>query len=351
MAEIATIGLDLAKRVFQVHAADAAGREVLRRKLRRSEVEPFFAALPPCLVAMEACATAHHWARLIAGYGHDARLIPPQYVAPYVRRHKTDAADAAAICEAASRPSMRFVPVKTPDQQAVLALHRTRALLVKQRTMLANAIRAHLAEHGEIEAQGITRVRALAAALAGGQGGEALPELARCALRLLAGQFVAVDGQIGIAERAILAWHREQEASRRLASVPGIGPVTASAIVATIGEVGHFRSGRELAAWLGLTPRQHSSGGKERIGRISKRGDSYLRRLLVSGAMVVIRHARGEASRMARSALGAWVRALLARQPAMLVAVALANKLARIAWAVLARGEPYRPDGPVRQPA
>ena len=344
MAEIATIGLDLAKRVFQVHAADAAGREVLRRKLRRSEVEPFFAALAPCVVAMEACAGAHHWARLIAGCGHDARLIPPQYVAPYVRRQKSDA---AAICEAATRPSMRFVPVKTPEQQAALALHRTRALLVKQRTMLANAIRAHLAEHGETVAQGITRARELAAALAIGEANAALPELARRALRLLAVQFAALDHQIEQAEREILAWHKEQEASRRLASVPGLGPVTASAILATIGDVRQFRSGRELAAWLGLTPRQHSSGGKERLGRISKRGDAYLRRLLVSGALVIIRHARG-ASRVAQSPLGVWVRGLLERQPAMVVAVALANKLARIAWAVLTRHEVYRPDALVR---
>ena len=355
MNEIATIGLDLAKRYFPVHAADATGQELLRRKLRRAEVEPFLAATPACLVAMEACSTVHHWARVAARHGHQVRLLPPQYVKPYVRRNKNDAADAAAICEAASRPSMRFVAVKTVEQQAALTLHRTRALLVKQRSMLANALHGHLGEYGIASTQGIPAMRERAAAILIGEEAGCLPALAMQALKLLARQFIDLDAQVQRAEAMVLAAHKADAASRRLASIPGIGPVTASALVASIGDVGQFRSGRELAAWLGLTPKQNSSGGKDRLGGISKRGDAYLRRLLVNGAMTIIRHAQvaqeKPTSRIACSALGQWVRALLARRKRLPAAVALANKLARIVWAVLTRGEEFRPLGRSPMPA
>jgi transposase len=342
MNEIAIVGLDLAKHVFQIHGADTSGRTVLKRKLRRREMVAFFADLKPCVVAMEACATAHFWARQIAkAGGHAVKLIPPQYVRPYVRRNKNDAADAAAICEAASRPEMRFCAIKTAEQQTALTLHRTRALLVKQRTMLANAIRCHLAEYGYIEPQGINNLAERVTDLAAGAIPEDAPEALRPALRALAAQFLSLSREIVAIEQEIAQWHASQEESRRLASIPGIATVTATALTASVGDVSHFKSAREFAAWIGLTPRQNSSGGKEKLGRISKRGDPYLRRLLVNGASVIIRHANGT-GKIARSALGAWVRDLLARKPRMLVAVALANKLARIAWAVLTKKTAYR---------
>jgi transposase len=331
-----TIGLDIAKRVFQAHGVDAAGRVVLRRKLQRAEVLGFFAGLPPGLVGIEACGTAHHWAREIAALGHEVRLMPAGYVKPYVKRGKTDAADAEAICEAVTRPSMRFVPVKSAEQQAVLMLHRSRDLLVRQRTMLVNALRGHLGEFGVIAPQGASGVAELLAALLV-EPAAPLPPLARRALGGLAAELAALDARVADIEAAILAWHKESEASRRLAAIPGVGPITASAIVASVGDPAQFRSARHFAAWIGLVPKQHSSGGKPRQGGISKQGDRRLRRLLVLGAIAVIRHAR------TRAAPGnAWLRGLLERRPAKLAAVAQANKTARIVWALLTSGGHYR---------
>lgn len=335
--QITTIGLDIAKRVFQAHGADGAGRAVLRRKLQRGEVLAFFKSLPACLVGIEACATAHHWARAITALGHEVRLLPPAYVKPYVKRGKTDAADAEAICEAVSQPSMRAVPVKAADQQAVLMLHRVRDLLVRQRTMLINAVRGHMAEFGIIAPQGAKRVGELVALIMG-EDEATLPVLARQALRTLAAELQALDQRIAQAEAAILAWHKESDASRRLAAIPGVGPITASAIVATVGDASQFQSARHFAAWIGLVPKQNSSGGKQRQGGISKQGNPYLGRLLVIGATAVIRHTGG---RLAQTPSGAWVKTLLERRPARLASVALANKSARIAWALLAKAESY----------
>jgi transposase len=324
--EITTIGLDLAKKVFQVHGVDGSGEVKLRKRLRRSEVVRFFAGLPPGLVAMEACATAHYWARELTALGHTVKLIPPNYVKPYVKRGKTDAIDAAAICEAVQRPSMRFVPMKSAEQQSALMLHRARDLLIRQRTMLVNAVRGHFAEFGIVAPQGIRRVGELAALLIG-EGAPQLPQLAREVLIVLIGQLQALEERIAAIEAKVLAWHRGNEASRRLATVPGIGPITASAIVASITDIDQFQSARHFAAWIGLTPRPNSSGGKERLGRISKQGDSYLRRLLVVGE---------------KNGSAGWLKALLARRPARLVTIAQANKTARIAWAVLSRNTVYR---------
>ena len=334
--EITTIGLDIAKRVFQAHGADATGKAVLRRKLQRAEVLTFFASLPPCLVGIEACSTAHHWAREIRTLGHEVRLMPASYVKPYVKRGKTDAADAEAICEAVTRPTMRFVPVKTAEQQAVLMLHRTRDLLVRQRTMLVNALRGHMAEMGIIAPQGISRVGDLVAALLGEDEAQ-LPRLARYALRGLVAELEALGERVKEIEGAILAWHKDNEASLRLATIPGIGPITASAIVATVTNPTQFHSAQQFAAWIGLVPKQNSSGGKERQGGISKQGDRYLRRLLVLGTTAVIRHAWTKIT-----AETAWLRGVLDRRPVRLASVAQANKTARIVWALLARGESYR---------
>jgi len=296
----------------------------------------FFASLPPCLVGIEACGTAHHWAREIRALGHEVRLMPASYVKPYVKRGKTDAADAEAICEAVTRPTMRFVPVKTAEQQAVLMLHRTRDLLVRQRTMLVNALRGHMAELGIIASQGIGRVADLVAVLVG-EDTASMPALARQALGGLAAELEALGKRVEEVEAAIVAWHKDNEASRRLASIPGIGPITASAIVATVTDPTQFHSARQFAAWIGLVPKQNSSGGKERRGGISKQGDRYLRRLLVLGATAVIRHARTKVT-----AETAWLRGVLDRRPARLASVAQANKTARIVWALLARGGSYR---------
>jgi transposase len=334
--EITTIGLDIAKRVFQVHGVDAAGKAVLRRKLQRAEVLKFFKDLAPCLVGIEACGTSHFWAREIKALGHEVRLLPASYVKPYVKRGKTDAADAEAICEAATRPTMRFVPVKSAEQQAVLMLHRTRELLVRQRTMLVNALRGHMAELGMIAPQGITRVAELVAMLLG-EDTAAVPALARQALRGLATALEALGDRVKEIEAAIMAWHKGNDASRRLATIPGVGPITASAIVATVIDPGQFHSARHFAAWIGLVPKQNSSGGKQRQGGISKQGDRTLRRLLVLGATAVIRHARNKDTPQA-----AWLKGLLERRPARLVSVAQANQTARIVWALLARGGDYR---------
>ena len=340
--EITTIGLDIAKRVFQAHGVNEAGRAVLRRKLNRSEVLDFFRALPRCLVGIEACGTAHHWAREIRALGHEVRLIPASYVKPYVKRGKTDAADAEAICEAVGRPTMRFVPVKTAEQQAVLVLHRTRELLIRQRTMLVNALRGHMAEFGIVAPQGIGRVADLLVVLLG-EDETILPPLARQALRGLAAELETLSARVEEIEAAILAWHKGNEASRRLAAVPGIGPITASAIVATVGEVSNFASARHFAAWIGLVPKQNSTGGKPRQGGISKAGDRYLRRLLVLGASAVIWHTRAKAK-------GGWLGDLLERRPTMVAAVAQANKTARIAWALLTRSVSFDPRRAGAQP-
>jgi len=332
--QVSTIGIDLAKNVFQVHGVDAIGKVTITKKLRRSQVLPLFERLPPCLIGMEACATSHHWARELRALGHDVRLMPASYVKAYVKRNKNDAADAAAICEAVTRPSMRFVAIKTDEQQAVLMLHRTRDLLVRQRTQLINAMRAHLAELGLVAAQGREGLQALITIVR--DRTRSLPDLARTALEIILDQLAALRQQLGEIERHIQAQHRSSDASRRLETIPGIGMIAATAIAASVPDAGVFKSGREFAAWIGLVPRQNSTGGKERLGSISKQGDRYLRRLLVVGATAVIRHARAHPEKHP------WLIQLLARRPAKVVAVALANKTARIAWAVLAKGGTYR---------
>lgn len=330
--QVTTIGLDLAKHVFQVHGVDAVGNIVLKRRLRRSQMITFFAGLAPCLIGMEACATAHFWARELKALGHDVRLMPAQYVKAYVKRGKNDAADAAAICEAVSRPSMRFVSVKSEAQQAALMLHRARDLLMRQRTQLINAVRGHLAEFGIIEAQGAWNLpRVLAHLEAEGE----LPEAARQVLRLLAVQLDEAESRLNALDDQIAAWHKVNPVSQRLATIPGIGPLVATAITATVADAGAFRSGRESAAWIGLVPRQRSTGGKQRLGRISREGDRYIRRLLITGAQAVLLRSKAAQS-------NSWVQGLLAKRPRLVVAVALANKTARIAWAVMTKGQTYR---------
>ena len=333
MEQVTTIGLDLAKSVFQVHGIDAAGKIIVRKRLRRGEILHFFTELPPCLVGMEACSTAHYWGRELSKLGHRVKLMPPAYVKPYVKRGKTDAADAEAIAEAVTRPTMRFVALKSEEQQAVLMSHKTRDLLVRQRTMLINALRAHLSEFGMIAAKGPGGVKAVVATFHERQ--EDLPVAARRALNGLIDQLRTLEGEIKKVEAAIMEWHRSSRASRRLATIPGIGPITASAIAATVPDATLFKSARQFAAWIGLTPKAHSSGGKERQTGISKQGDGYIRRLLVTGATAVIRFARQD------NAAKSWAASLLERKPVRVVTVALANKMARIAWAILARNESY----------
>lgn len=333
--QISTIGLDIAKNVFQVHGVDGAGRTVLNRKIRRDRLLPLFKGFEPCLVGMEACATAHHWARELTALGHQVKLMPPAYVKPYVKRHKNDAADAEAICEAVRRPTMRFVPIKSADAQSILMLHRARYLLVRQRTAQVSAMRAHLAEYGVVAPRGIAHVRDLLALLESGDA--RLPDLARQTLLLVAHMIDALSQQIRKIEIELLAWHRTNATSRRLETIPGIGFITATALAATVGDARAFRSGRQFAAWLGLVPRQNSSGGKNRLGGISKMGDRYLRHLLVVGATAVVRYTKRKAT-----AVSIWAHKFLERKPARLVTVAVANKMARIAWAVTARGETYR---------
>ena len=287
-------------------------------------------------IGIEACATSHYWAREIGALGHTVRLMPPRYVKPYVKRNKNDAADAEAICEAVTRPTMRFVAVKSVEQQSVLMLHRTRELLVRQRTMLVNAMRAHMAEFGIVARVGLPQVKVLLAVIADPDDAR-LPPVARICLEGLAEQFMSLHEEIYAAEMRIHAWHRSNEVSQRLETIPGIGPITATALAATITDPSVFKSGRELAAWIGLVPRQNSTGGKERMGRISKQGDQYLRWLLVAGAMTIIRHAK----RRGTTNLP-WVADLIARKPTKVAAVALANKTARVAWAVLRNGGTYR---------
>jgi transposase len=333
--QITTVGLDLAKHIFQVHAVDGTGQAVVRKRLRRAELLSFFASLPPCLIGMEACATSHHWARELIKLGYTVKLMPPAYVKAYVKRGKTDAADAEAICEAVRRPTMRFVQVKSAEQQGRLMQHRTRDLLLRQRTQAINALRAHLAELGIVAAQGREGLKELLAVIAD-EGDARLPVDARASLIVLAAQLQALQTLIGSIEKRLVVQHRASPASKRLMSIPGIGIIGASAIAATVTDPKAFRSGRDLAAWIGLVPRQDSTGGKQKLGPISKQGDRYLRRLLVVGAHAVLRRAKQSPEKYP------WLTQLLARRPFKVVAIALANKMARVAWALLAKGGTYR---------
>ena len=343
-SKVTRVGLDLAKTVFQVHAVDAAGGVVATRKLRRGGVAEFFGRLAPCMVAMEACASAHHWGREIAALGHEVRLIPPAHVKPYVRRNKTDAADAAAICEAATRPGQRFVPLRGIENQAELMRHRVRDLLSGQRTALLNALRGHLSEIGIVAPQGAQHAYRLKRLLADGadENGEIVVAASvREALAPLGAEIEALDAAIGEIDDELAAKAKADERARRLMTIPGIGPVIATAIVATVRDVEGFAGGREFSAFLGLTPRQRSSGGKARSGRISKMGDRYLRKLLVVGATAALCHAGGH-----DDALRRWAKDTLKRKAGLkyafkLTAVALANKLARIAFALLRSGAVY----------
>ena len=334
--QITTIGLDTAKNLFQVHGADAQGRPVLKQKLARGKVQEFFATLPRCLVGLEACAAAHYWARELTKLGHEVRLMPPQYVRAYVKTNKHDAADAEACCEAVQRPGMRFVPVKGEDQQSLLMLHRVREQLLKQRTATINALRAHLAEFGIVAAQRQMGLRELLAVVADPED-RRVPSLARELLQVLAEHLRGLEERTAELDRRMLEAARGDAACARLAAVPGIGPVIATALVATVGDAKAFASGRHLAAWAGLVPRQHSSGGKERLLGISKRGDGYLRRQLMHGARALVKVSKGREGKP-----WAWIDGLLARRPFNVVVAAVANKLARIAWAMLSRGEDYR---------
>ncbi len=334
-----TIGIDLAKNVFQVHGVDAAGQVVIVQKLRRTQLLPYFRKLDPCLIGIEACGSSHHWARELTAMGHEVKLMSPSYVKPYVKRGKNDMVDAEAICEAVTRPNMRFVPIKTASQQSILMVHRSRALLVRQRTMLVNALRGHLTEIGIVAPVGIERTAELVErVLAHDSTGLDVPPLVRDIVVSLVSQIDSLTTEVKVLETKIREWHRTSEASRRLATIPGVGVISATAFAATITDPAAFRSGRALAAWLGLTPRSNSSGGKERLGRISKAGDRYLRTLLVVGATAIIRYARNKQG----SPLIGWVRKLLESKSARLTSVALANKMARIAWAVMARNTIYR---------
>ena len=334
--KITTVGIDLAKNVIQVHGVDERGKAVLKKSLKRVQVLPFFANLPVCLIGMEACGSAHHWARKLQTLGHTVKLMAPQFVKPYVKTNKNDAADAEAICEAVARPTMRFVPIKTGDQQAVLALHRARQGFVKARTAQANQIRGLLTEYGIVIPQGISHIAThLPEILEDAENG--LPGLFRQLIDRLGLHLKELDQQVRELEAQIQAWHRANEVSRKLAQIPGIGPITASALVASIGDAKHFADGRQLAAWLGLVPRQPSSGGKQTLLGISKRGDTYLRTLLIHGARAVIRVAGRKTDRMA-----SWLAGLMGRRNKNVAAVALANKNARVVWALLAQDREYK---------
>jgi transposase len=332
MQEIIAIGIDLAKSVFQVHAVGSDGKAVVRRQLRRNQMLEFFAKLTPCLIGIEACAGSHYWARELTGQGHDVRLMPPSYVKPYVKRGKTDAIDAEAICEAVTRPNMRFVPIKTEAQQAVLMTHRTRDFLVRQQTQISNAIRAHLGEFGIVTAKGVHNVGRLLTL----SEEAALPEGARQSIRLLADQFRDTHDRIDAITAEIKAEAQEDTVATRLQTVPGIGPITASAIAASVPDVSNFKVARDLAAWIGLTPKPHSSGGKEKLGKITKMGNRYIRRLLYLGALAQI------TARSRKPAGEDWLWKMLQRKPVKLVAIALAGRTARTVWALLKTGESYR---------
>jgi transposase len=337
---IIRIGLDTSKHVFQVHGVDEREQAVLRRKFRRGEIEKFFTTLPATRIGMEACGAAHHWARVLCGLGHTVVLVPPQYIKPYVKRGKNDAIDAAAICEAMSRPGMRFVPVKSCEAQAGLMLLKVRGLLVKQRTMLSNAIRGHAAEFGVIGAKGPQKLDELLKRI----GEDAsVPALARELLNGLASQLAAIGVRLQGIEAKLMAHHKADPRSRLLATIPGVGPITAANVTLKVPDATVFRSGRHFAAWLGITPREHSTAGRQRLGRISRQGDQGLRQLLVLGATAVIQQAqrRGQAGK-ASSNDAPWLLHLLARKPNKLAAIALANKMARVIWAMLMSGELYR---------
>jgi transposase len=335
MGEVSTIGLDLAKNVFQAHGADASGAVLFRKKLRRHQVLTFFAAQPPCTVAMEACSSSHHWAREISRLGHQVRLIPPAYVKPFVKRQKNDAADAEAICEAAQRPTMRFVVPKSEQTQAAALVFRARDLLVRQRTQIINALRGHLAEFGLIVAKGPAHVPHLVQAVE--DEAEPIPEIARPILQMLVEMLHRLDEQIAGLDREVARRAKEDETARRLMTIPGVGPVTAVALAALAPPAETFKCGRDFAAWVGLTPLQRSTGGKQKLGATSKMGERTLRRLLIIGAnSVLLQVARNGAPS------GSWIARMVAHKPPMLVRVALANKMARIVWALLARGEVYR---------
>ncbi len=336
MQAITTIGLDIAKSVFQVHGIDAQGQVAIRRQLKRRYVLAFFEKLPPCLIGIEACASSHHWSRELKALGHTVRLMPPAYVKPYVKRQKNDAADAEAICEAVTRANMRFVATKTPEQQSCLTLHRTRHLFIRQQTAVINVIRAHLAEFGIVAPVGRKGVEELLDVIAD-PSDKRVPAIARACLAALGIQLRRLKEQILEFDRQIVAWHRSNETSRRLDAIPGVGPMLATALVGSIADPKVFRSGRNFSAWIGLVPKQHSSGGKDRLGSISKQGDRYLRSLFMAGALAVIRYAKINGTKHRP-----WLAALLARRPTKVAAIALANKIARMAWAMMARGERYR---------
>ena len=333
--KITTIGIDLAKNVFQVHGIDEHGNPLIQKKLKRNQVLKFFVQQKPCLIGMEACAGAHYWARRLQEQGHTVKLMAPQFVKPYVKANKTDAADAEAICEAVTRPSMRFVPIKSGDQQAVLALHRARQGFVKARTAQANQIRGLLTEYGVVLPQGIGHVAKRIPEIVEDAEND-LPEVFRQLLVRLRIHLVELDRQVQELEKQINAWHRSNEDSQRLEKIPGFGPLTASALVASLGDAKNFRNGRELAAWLGLVPRQHSSGGKPLLLGISKRGDGYLRTLMVHGARSVIRVAEHKDTRT-----DSWSNEMMKRRHKNVATVARANKNARVAWALLAHRREY----------
>jgi transposase len=335
MGEAVTIGLDLAKSVFQVHGVDAAGKVVIQRQFKRAKVLDFFAKLPRCLVGMEACAAAHHWGRELRKQGHDVRLMPPSYVKAYVKRQKNDAADAEAICEAVTRPTMRFVEIKTVEQQSVLALHRVRQTLMHQRIQLSNAIRGHMGEHGLVAPVGRNGLAQLITII-NKEDDDRLPEPVRATLGFLVEQLELVNAHVLENDRRIRMSARATETGRRLMEIPGVGPVLASAIVAAVPDPKAFKCGRNLAAWIGLVPKQNSSGGKERLSGITKQGDRYLRQLLVVGALAVIRYAQRHGTKRP------WLVHLLARRSPKVAAVAYANKMARMIWAMMISGEHYR---------
>lgn len=336
MSEVSTIGLDIAKQVFHAHGADASGRQVFSRRIVRRKVLEFFASQPRCLVALEACGGSHHWGRELMRLGHEVRLIPPSYVKPFVKRHKNDAADAEAICEAAQRPSMRFVAVKSEEQQASALVFRTRDLFVRQRTQTINALRGHMAEYGWVVPQGRSHVATLADLLEE-EAGASLPQAAIAMLKIMLAMVDELDRRIADLDKEIARRAREDAVARRLMTIPGIGPLAATAIAALAPPLEGFRRGRDFAAWLGLTPLQKSSGGKQRLGKTSKMGERTIRRLLIIGSSAVVRHASrpGAPERP-------WLAGMLARKPRMLVTVAQANKTARIVWAVLTKQEDYR---------